>query len=255
MTSVSLSLWLLLCFILIPPMKQWLSDHLQGVAFLLTGNIQFARWLFWLVLLPGTFLHELSHWLTAKLLRVKTYHFSIWPRMKPNGWMQMGAIHMQAAIDPFRHSLIGLAPFIFGSMAVLFIGQYLLALDEIRHAINSGNLATVWQTLSHIFTVPIAWLWLYAIFAISNAMFPSHADRQAWRTALLYSALIVLVIIGLGFNPLVSVTMQQLILSAMAALLFAFAITIMVDLLFIIVIGSLEFVLSWAMGRQVVYNR
>lgn len=255
MASVSISLWLLLCFILIPPLKQWISDHLQGVAFLLTGDLQVARWVFWGILLPGTLLHELSHWLTAKCLYVKTYHFSIWPRLKPNGWMQMGAIHMQATIDPFRHSLIGLAPLIFGSVAVLGLGQYFLALHEVQHMLTQGNFAATWHILTQTFSVPVAWLWLYLIFAVSNAMFPSQADRQAWRTALLYLGLILAAILGLGFNPLVSVTIQDLILGGMAALRFAFAVTIIVDLFFMVIIAGVEFILSWAMGRQVVYNR
>lgn len=255
MLIINTFLALLFCFVLLPLLKKWVSIHIQGVAFILTGRVRLARWIFWLILLPGTFLHEISHWLTATILLVKTHRFSLWPKIKPDGSMEMGAVHMEGRIDPFRHSLIGLAPLIFGSMAILMIGEGLLGLDEVANLITAGRLDPVLEAVGKLVTMPLTWLYLYLIFSISNSMLPSTSDRRAWLPALLYIAILLLITLTLGYTPTVSPLAQDFGFTVMASLLSAFIITILVDLLFIALIASLELLLSWVMGRQVVYNR
>lgn len=252
MTNLSIFIWLLVCYILIPPLKHWITVHIQGVVFLLTGNIRVAQWIFWLILLPGTILHEMSHWLIAKLLLVKIHNFSLWPKVRSDGWMEMGSIQMDGKIDPFRHSLIGLAPLIFGTLAILFIGQVMLAIEHVAVVFYSGNLNQMVQTILDMGVVPATWLWLYLIFAISNAMFPSVSDRQAWRTALLYLSLIFLSLLIVGFIPTIPPSLQTLGLNIITALLFAFVVTIIVNTIFVLLISSFEFIISWLMGRNYV---
>jgi hypothetical protein len=254
MSGWSLLFWLIVSFAVMYPLKRWISSHVQGVAFLLTGNQRAAMWIFWVLFLPGTFLHELSHWLTAKVLRVKTGRFSIWPKLKRKGQLQMGAIQVEVA-DPFRHSLIGLAPLIFGSIAILLIGQGRLALSDLGVALNSGDLAVIGQAMARILVIPDIWLWLYLIFAISNAMLPSASDREAWWSVLLYLAIALFLAIGLGLNPSLSPQTRALGLTIIAQLLYAFLITIAVDVFFILVIILIEAFFAWVLGRQVQYNR
>jgi len=137
MTGWSVLFWLIVTFLLLHPLNRWISSHVQGVAFLLTGSQSVAMWLFWVLFLPGTLLHEFSHWLVAVLLRVKTSKFSLWPKVKRGGQLQLGSVQVDVA-DPFRHSLIGLAPLIFGSLAVLIIGQGRLDLGRLGLALSSG---------------------------------------------------------------------------------------------------------------------
>ena len=85
------------------PLKRWITAHIQGVAFLLTSSPKVAMWLFWGLFLPGTMLHELSHWFTAILLGVRTSRFSLWPQMKKGGELQMGSVQVELS-DPFRHA-------------------------------------------------------------------------------------------------------------------------------------------------------
>ncbi len=227
---------------------------MQGVAFLLTGNPQVAMWFFWGLFLPGTLLHELSHWLTATLLGVKTARFSLWPTVKKRGQLQMGSVQLEVA-DPFRHSLIGVAPLIAGSVAVLIIGQGRLELGQLGLALNSGDLELVGQAVTKTLAVPDVWLWLYLIFAISNAMLPSASDRESWRTVLIYLGLALILAIGLGLNPTVSLSLQEFVLTIVTYLLSAFVITIAVDLFFVLLIILIETVLAWMLGRRVQYNR
>jgi hypothetical protein len=251
---MSVLFWLIVSFLIMYPLKRWISAHVQGVAFLLTGNPRVAMWVYWVLFLPGTALHEFSHWLTAKLLLVKTSSFSLWPKPKKGGELQMGAVQIEAT-DPIRHSLIGLAPLIFGSLAVLLIGQFRLGLGQLGQALFSGDLAVIGQALAQILAVPDVWLWFYLVFAISNAMLPSSSDRELWRTTLIYLGLALTLAIGLGLNPSLPPQLQEVGLAITTYLLLAFLITIAVDLFFMVIIAAVELAVVWTSGRQVRYTR
>jgi hypothetical protein len=253
MSGWSILFWLIVTFLLMYPLQRWISAHVQGVAFLLTGNMRAAMWFFWVLFLPGTIVHEVSHWLTAKLLGVKTSRFSLWPTVKRKGELQMGAVQVNLA-DPFRHSLIGLAPLIFGTIVVLLIGQGRLALDQLGLALGSGDLETIGEAVTRTLAVPDVWLWLYLLFAVANAMLPSAADRESWRTVLLYLFLALGLAIGLGLNPALSPQLQAFGLAIITRLVSAFTITVAVDIFFIILIVIAETMLSWILGRRVQYH-
>lgn len=254
MSGWSILFWLIISFLLMYPLKRWITAHVQGVAFLLTGSPQVAMWLFWALFLPGTTLHEISHWLTAFLLGVRTGRFTLWPQRKKSGELQMGSVQVELS-DPFRHSLIGLAPLLFGTLAVLLIGHGLLELDRLSTGFGTGDLAVIGQAIGQILRVPDVWLWFYLIFAISNAMLPSASDRESWRTVLIYLALALTLTVGLGLNPSLSPELQNFGLTVIAYLLSAFVITIAVDLFFILLIASTETLFTWVLGRRVQYNR
>lgn len=253
MSGWSILFWLIIAFAVMYPLKRWISAHVQGVAFLLTGSRPAAMWIFWALFVPGTLLHEFSHWLIAKFLRVKTGRFSVWPRPNKKGHLQMGAVQIEVS-DPFRHSLIGLAPLVFGSLAVLIIGWVWLNLGRMGAALNTGDLTIIWQTAVKTMTTPDVWLWLYLIFAISNAMLPSPSDREAWSSVLLYLGIALFLAVGLGLNPTLSPEVQTFGLVVITYLLYAFAITLAVDLLFVLPILMIEIVFAWVLGRQVQYN-
>lgn len=166
----------------------------------------------------------------------------------------MGAVQVDVA-DPFRHSLIGLAPLIFGSLAVLIIGRGRLELGQVGQALGTGDLEIIWQAVAKTLAVPDVWLWLYLVFAISNAMLPSASDRESWRTVLIYLGLALLLAIGVGLNPTVSTELQEFSLTILRYLLSAFSITIAVDLFFILLILLVETIASWVIGKRVQYNR
>ncbi len=253
MSGWSTLFWLIVTFLIMYSLQWWISTHIRGIAFVLTRSSIVSMWLFWVVFLPGTFLHELSHVLAAALLGIRTHGFSLWP--KPNkGSLQMGAVQVVVS-DPFRHSLIGLAPLIFGSLAVLLIGQGLLELGRLGQALASGSLETIGQALNYILLLPDVWLWFYLIFAISNAMLPSASDRESWRTVLIYLGLALALAIGLGLNPTVPPALQTFGQAVITYLLFAFVITIGVDLFFIALIALVELLSTWMTRRRVQYYR
>lgn len=252
MNGFAILFWLIISFALLYPLNRWISTHVQGVAFLLTGSRQAATWLFWVLFLPGTFLHEISHWLTARLLGVRTGKFSLWPKPKRKGVLQMGAVQVEVS-DPFRHSLIGVAPLIFGSAAVFLLG-YWLDLEQVAIAFSSGNPETMWRAITDMLLIPDIWLWLYLIFAISNAMLPSASDRESWWSVVLYLCLGLILVIVFDLNPTLSPGFQSIGLAILTSLFSAFIITIAVDVLFMAIIFLLESMLGILLGRRVQYH-
>lgn len=164
----------------------------------------------------------------------------------------MGSVQVEVS-DPFRHSLIGLAPLVFGSVVVLLIGRR-LNLEHLALAFSGGDLEQIWRAINEILAAPDVWLWLYLIFAISNAMLPSASDRESWWSVMLYLSLALLLLIGLGINPAFSSDVQAVALTILSHLFSAFAITLGVDLFFVVVIMILETLLSWMLRRRVQYN-
>lgn len=121
-----------------------------------------------MMFLPGTFIHELSHAISATLLGSRVTRFSIWPKIE-NGGIKMGYAQF-IVLDIFRNTLIGISPLIFGILILYFL-------------------------ISNFFVVSLSLkiLFLYLIFQVSNSMFLSSSDLKDFKTLTL-----VLVIVGFG---------------------------------------------------------
>jgi hypothetical protein len=163
---------------------RWLHRHLQGVMLLLTGDQEIALWLYAIVLLPGVLLHEMSHALTAKLVGVKIGRISLLPKRSPRSprskrRIQLGFVPIQET-DFLRASLIGGAPLIFGSIAVVAIGYFVFGTPEILTALSQGDWRSGIEGFLHLLRAPDLWLWAYLVFALSNTMLPSRSDIHAW---------------------------------------------------------------------------
>ncbi len=137
---------------------------------LLTKSTQSSVNLLFFFFLPGIFLHEFSHILSAELLRVQTGHLSLKPQLK-NNQLKLGSAQI-AATDPIRLTLIGTAPFITGTLALWLLLTFGLNLNLAQLSLSSFPV---------IFHQP-TWLLIlsfYLLFAISNTMFSSPSDLQA----------------------------------------------------------------------------
>jgi hypothetical protein len=104
-----------------------------------------------MMFLPGTFIHELSHAITATLMGSRVTKFSIWPQVE-NGGIKMGYAQF-IVLDVVRNTFIGIAPLIFGIIILYFL-------------------------ILNFFTVNIYLkiLIIYLIFQVSNSMFLSESD-------------------------------------------------------------------------------
>lgn len=107
--------------------------------------------------LPGTIIHELSHFLMAALLFVPVGQVDLWPKIEGE-YVKLGSVQI-AETDIFRRFLIGAAPFLFGIS---------LLLGTLFYAVNQQLFDNQWFIL----------LMVYLAFQIGNTMFSSKKDME-----------------------------------------------------------------------------
>ena len=177
-------------------LQRLLHREIQIILYLITRNRQLTIALFSMLFFPGVLLHELSHFLMAKILGVRTGRFSLIPQSLKSGQLQLGYVETEQS-DIVRDSLIGLAPIIAGTLFIAFAGVTRLRLDALWHVLSNGQAELFWMGLKLLPTVPDFFLWFYLTFAISSTMLPSESDRHAWLPLGLWvAALLVLAILA-----------------------------------------------------------
>lgn len=137
------------------------------------------------LLLPGVFLHELSHILVAELLQVPTGHLSLKPSLE-NNHLKLGSAQISQT-DPFRLTLIGSAPFITGTIFLWLLLKFGFGIDfgqfnflnfEFNSLLRLSNLG-----------------FGYLIFAVANTMFSSPSDLQATIVPIIF----ILILFGIFY--------------------------------------------------------
>lgn len=171
-------------------LQRLLHREIQAVFLIITRNSQLTIGLFSVLFFPGVFLHELSHFLMAKILRVRTHGFSLIPQSLSNGRLQMGHVETEQT-DIFRDSLIGLSPLIAGTLFVAYAGIYQMQLQTLWDVLRNGQMQLFWMGLGLLPSVQDFYLWFYLTFAISSAMLPSESDRHAWLPLGLWAAVLL----------------------------------------------------------------
>lgn len=238
---------LVVLFLLLLWVKNWLGRHLQGVALLFSGDEQVATIIYYMLLLPGIVLHELSHAVVATLVGVRTRRISLEPKAHRGGAISLGTVHVESS-DALRESLIGVAPLLTGSAIIVLLARWkfgiaYLPLQPLR----------LLDTALTCLRMPDAWLWLYLIFAISNAMLPSEADRRPWLPVLaLFGVGAAFLYFSGGWPYLAGITGQWLV-QALTYLTLSFGLALAVDLVFGGFVLGLEKLGEALMGRHVEY--
>ncbi len=192
--------WAVLAMVLLLFLQRRLHREIQAIFLIATQNPAFTILAFSLIFLPGVFLHELSHLVTAKLLGVRTGKFSLLPQVLPDGRLQLGYVEA-AYSDIFRDSLVGLAPLVSGLLFVAFVAVNRLQLVVMWDTLRNGQWELFSLGLRILPTIPDFWLWVYLTFAVSSTMMPSESDRHAWRPLGLVSGFLFLVILLAGAGP------------------------------------------------------
>lgn len=248
--------WVVFTIPVIVLLQRWLHRHIHGLAYLITGKQNWAVLLFAIVFFPGVLLHELSHWIAAVLLGVRTGSFSVLPKTKADGSIQLGYVeyYKSSKLGPIRESLVGSAPLITGTAAILLISFQVFDITNLAVAAETGDIESLSRAITILFETNDFLIWLYLIFAISNAMMPSKSDRKAWPAFAIVMLIAAAFLYILGLQDVLLAGLAGPVATVFGYLGLAFSLTIGVDLFVIVAVYILEMIVSRLKGVQVVYG-
>jgi hypothetical protein len=249
-------LWVALALLILVLMQRWIHTHLHGLSLLVTGKPDRALYLYAIILLPGVVLHELSHWVSARLLGVRTGTLSIIPRRQANGSIQLGYVeyYRGKTLDPVRESLIGGAPLIVGTFVILLISLKIFDVTNLAAAVQTGQVDDLILAMTDFFEIPLVTIWIYLIFAISNGMLPSASDRRAWPAFIIFMIILGGILYILGLTDEVASGLVGPATRMFGYLGIAFSVAIGTDILFMLILAALEGIVSRLKGVDVVYG-
>ncbi len=192
--------WFILMLVPLVVLQRLLHREIQAVFLILTRDTRLTMGIFSLLFLPGVFLHELSHFVMAKILRVRTGRFSIFPQSLPDGRLQLGYVETVRA-DAVRDSLIGAAPLIVGTFFVAYVAIEHLQMRVLWDVFRNGQFNLFWMGVRALPNVKDFYLWFYLAFAVSSTMMPSESDRHAWLELVIAVGVLVAIALLVGAGP------------------------------------------------------
>ena len=262
-------LWLYITFLAFWGVQWWLGRHIQGLVLLITNRTKPASTFYFYLLAPGVVLHEISHWLMARLLFVPTRDIVLFRpqaaevKGKQKGEKQSSPVTLGYVeifkTDPLRQSLIGLAPLPVGILVLLLLSAVL----SFNSGVNTLSPQTdnVWQGISLLpseivasVQKPLNFLWLYLVFTVSNGMLPSKPDRRPWLFGLILPGAVILVLAVTGILPPLPQDWQQTLRQVMGDLTWIFAFAAAINLVLALAIFLLETLVSRFKRRHVIYK-
>lgn len=110
-----------------------------------------------ILFLPGTFIHELSHYIFARILFVRAAKLNLMPSIEGSA-VELGSVEIEK-VDILRRMAIGTAPFIVGTFLIISILFF-----EIEKDIATNKLEFL--------------IVAYILFVIGNTMFSSEKDME-----------------------------------------------------------------------------
>lgn len=235
--------WLLLMLGPLLLLQPRLQREIQAVFLLITRRPGLSIGIFSLLFFPGVFLHEASHYVTARLLGVPTGRFSLLPQATPGGKLRLGFVETSQA-DVLRDTLIGIAPLLSGGAVVAYVGIAHLGLVSVGAALLQGQIALFWQALAQLPEQPDFWLWFYIAFAVSTTMLPSASDRRGWLPVLLIVILLIMPALMVGAGPWMLAHVAPVFNQGMRAVAMVFAISLAITIVALLPFWGLHRLLS-----------
>ncbi len=244
-------LWLLLLLGPLLILTRRLHRETQAIFLLVTRRPDVALTLFAVAFFPGVFIHEISHFIMARLLGVHTGRFSLIPQPTAQGRLQLGYVET-AKSDWLRDSLIGLAPLILGGVFVAYAGLVQLDLVALWGEWLELGPAAFLQVAGGIYHQPDFWLWFYLIFAVSSTMLPSPSDRRAWLPLLLVAGILVVLSALAGAGPWMMENLAPAMNRVLQVLAVVFAISVVSHLILFLPLWGAHRLLTLLTGMEVV---
>lgn len=134
-----------------------ITQELFTFLYRLTKSIGVSTYIVAIVFVLGTLIHELSHFLMAKLLFVHAEKLELMPE-RTGDTVKLGSVQVAKA-DPIRRLLIGVAPFLVGCSLMFTIIWYGIHIGAWQDFLLAGSL-------------------VFLLFEIANTMFSSKRDLE-----------------------------------------------------------------------------
>jgi hypothetical protein len=146
------------------------------------------RALAYLVVMPGTILHEASHVLACYALGVPVGRARLFrPRRNPDGSVVLGSVS-HGRTGPLRGALISVAPLVLVPAALAGASVILLGPKVIAHMPDGLSAVPAWRLA----------LWAWCSLSCAQAAFPSSGDHIGLLGAVLVGMVIAIVVVGLS---------------------------------------------------------
>jgi hypothetical protein len=250
MSEVSGLVWFLFMLVPLIILQRLLHREIQAVFLILTRDTRVTMGIFSMLFLPGVFLHELSHFVIAKLLRVRTGNFSIFPQSLPDGRLQLGYVET-AKSDVLRDSLIGAAPLIVGTLFVAYVALYHLQMRVLWDTFRNGQFDLFWLGVRALPQTPDFYLWFYLAFAVSSTMLPSESDRHAWLELVISIGVLVALALLFGAGPWMLSNVAPRLSTFLSSVAVIFGLSAFVHILLIVPTALIHILLARLTGVDV----
>ena len=231
-------------------LQRLLHREIQAVFLILTRDARLTIGIFQIIFLPGVFLHEGSHFLMAKILRVRTGGFSVIPESLPDGRLRLGYVET-AKSDILRDSLIGAAPLIFGTLFVAFVAVNRLNMDVLWTTLRNAQFNLFWMGVGILPRLQDFWLWFYLVFTVSSTMTPSESDRHAWLELVISAGILFSVALLIGAGPWMLNNVAPLLSNFLSSVAVIFGLSVLVHVILVLPTALVHKVLVRVTGVDV----
>ena len=191
------------------------------------------------LILPGTIIHELSHMFLAAIMGVAAGPLSFKPEIEESKEVKIGQIKM-AKTDPFRRTIIGLAPLFVG--LVIIGGIFSFYLEKRIWPLTRLFDYSLWE----YFLLLIA-CWLMVV--VSLTMFSSRKDLDAAIVPAIFLTVLIIIFWLAGFRLTAPKKLVDLGDSLLIEMDKALALAIALDLGMLFFFKGLNSVLKKLLGR------
>jgi hypothetical protein len=242
--------WFIVMLVPLILLQRLLHREIQAVFLILTRDARLTIGIFQIIFLPGVFLHEASHFLMAKILRVRTGGFSVIPRAFPDGRLQLGYVET-AKSDVLRDSLIGAAPLIFGTIFVAFAAGNRLEMNVLWETLKNGQFNLFWMGVGILPRTQDFWLWFFLVFTVSSTMTPSESDRHAWLELVISVGVLFTIALLIGAGPWMLDNVAPLVSNIFSSVALIFGLSALVHVLLVLPVALIHKLLARVTGLDV----